>query len=141
MPITLDGTSYKVFQTNYGHKQDKYGSEERGLTGQPLRVEGGAFQNEFDLTLVCAPSAITTLRASFAKVTPTGTPAANLLNFVDEEGMNFNPASGSDNSTHRYGTGVFFTTLGAPKPLTAKGWRADNLMTVQVTLIVKDSAL
>jgi hypothetical protein len=139
--MTLDGHTYEVHLTGYTHKQTKFGSTERGLTGLPLRVEGGAFSNEYSPTLLCTITDISNLRTSLAKTSTVGTPPANLLSLTDEEGVEFSPGAGSDDPTHRYNTGVFFLGMSEPKPLTPLGWTAQNRFDVVVNLLVNDSAL
>ena len=138
MGITLDGSVYDILQTNYGHHQEKHASTAVGITGLPLRVEGGSFANTYNLTLVCTTSEITTLRTSFAKVATTGTPPTNRLNYVDEEGVTWNPASSGGGNT---GTGGYFVTMGEPKPLTPLGWSSKNRFSVQVVLQVYSANL
>lgn len=138
MGITLDSQTYNVFQTNYGHKQAKTGSMSVGITGLPLRVEGGSFQNVYDLTLLCTTADIANLRTSFAKVTATGTPPSNLLSFTDEEGVTWNPNSSGGGNVN---TGVFFLSMSDPKPLAPKGWSIGNRFTVQIQLQVYSANL
>jgi hypothetical protein len=140
--ITLDSKNYSVSQTNYGHKQDKFASVDRGLTGLPLRVEGGAFENAYDLTLLCDTTDITNLRTSFAKTATIGTPATNLLDFIDEEGVEWSPSAGSDDSTHRYSTGVYFISISETKPLSVShGWTSAQRFLVTVKLLVNSANL
>ena len=138
MGITLDGSVYDILQTNYGHHQEKHASTAVGITGLPLRVEGGSFANTYNLTLVCTTSEIATLRTSFAKVATTGTPPANRLNFVDEESVQWSPASSGGGNVN---TGVYFVSMAEPKPLTPLGWSAKNRFSVQITLQVYSANL
>jgi hypothetical protein len=139
-PIILDGHVYKVSQLAYGHVSTKIGATDRGLTGLPLRVESGAFDNTVNMTLVCEKADQTTLDTSYAKVDPTGTPAGNLLSFQGVEGITFDPASGSDSATHKYNTGVYFTSRGEYKPLSVSaGWTQAQAWTVAITLVINSA--
>ena len=138
MAITLDGNNYECLGTSYGHHQEKHASTAVGITGLPLRVEGGSFANTYNLTLVCTTSEITTLRTSFNKTATTGTPPANRLNYVDEESTQWNPASSGGGNVN---TGVYFVTMGEPKALTPLGWSAKNRFSVQITLQVYSANL
>jgi hypothetical protein len=139
--ITLDGHTYSCFQTNYKHPIKKYSSTEVGITGQKLRIEGGAFDNAYKLTLLCTLSEYTTLKASYAKVLTTGTPPTDLLTLVDEEGFTWNPAAGVDDATHAYGTGVWFDDMIDPTPLAMVGWTDGNRLSIPITLTVNASGI
>lgn len=137
--ITLDGNSFETFQTDFSHTQTKIGSTDRGLTGLPVRVESGFFDNSYSITLLCTTLDIANLRNSYAKVDPTGTPPGNLLDFTDEEGLHWNPNSVGDGLLT---TGVYFISMGEPKPLSVGlGWSSGNRFTVTINLVCNSSAL
>lgn len=142
MSITLDGQTYYTFQTGYAHAQTKIGVTDRGLTGLPIRVESGFFDNTFTIDLLIDVNDLVNLRASLNKTDPTGTPPNNLLSFTDEEGVSWIPSAGSDDSTHIYSTGVYFTNMTPPKPLSvALGFSSGQRLTTTLTLIVNASGL
>lgn len=136
--IILDGNLYKTHENNYAHKQVKNAVLARSLTGGLNRIEGGVLQNEYNITLKCSPNDITNLRVSFAKTSTTGTPPANILDFTDEEGVHWNPQA---TGTGRLNTGVYFTMMDAPAPVTAAGWVAQNAFLVKITLVANDKAI
>jgi hypothetical protein len=129
--IILDGHTYRVHQTNYSNKQTKVAAIERGLGGTPLRMESGAFQDDYDLVLVCTLAQIDTLQDSFAKVLISN----NAVDFMDEEGVHWIAGAGVNDATHRYGTGVYFAPSRGPKPITATGWTEANRFLVSVHLL------
>lgn len=140
--ITLDGNTYDTFQTNYAHSQTKLQTMDRGLTGLPIAVLAGVFDNSYTIDLLIDTTDLVNLRTSLNKTDPTGTPPGNLLNFVDEEGFNWNPNTGSDDSTHAYSTGVYFTNMTPPKPLSvALGFTAGQRLTTTITLVCNSSGL
>jgi hypothetical protein len=138
MSISLDGNTYSVRGTGYGHPQRKISDTKRTLTGALSRVESGVFDNIYDLTLIVTTAQIATLRTSYAKVTTTGTPAANLLDFTDEEGVHWNPASSGGGNVN---TGVWFDGTIDPKPMTERGWTSGNRFLVQIRLLVNAQGL
>lgn len=133
--ITLDGRQYNVYQNQYGKNADRPRSTDRGLTGLPIRVESGYFVESYDLTLLCTATDIAFLRASFKKVDYTSDPPTNLLDFVDAQGWEWNPAG---TGTGCLGTGVYFDSPISPKPLTPRGWGDSNRFTVAIKLVVND---
>lgn len=129
--ITLDGNAYSVFQNKYSHVQTKIQSSERTLTGDLSRTEAGIFVNEYKMTLLCTLTDLANLRASYAKVSTSGTPPTNKLDFVDAEGTEWNPNS---SGTGNLNTGVYFDGVLKPVTLTAAGWAANNRFTVDIQL-------
>lgn len=128
--ITLDSNSYSTFQAEYSKNQIKLGSTGRSLQGNVLRQEAQSFQTEYTITLLLEVTDISNLRASFEKsygIIP--------IDFTDEEGISWIASSGTDDSTHFYGTGVYFVGFQEPKPLSvALGW-GSNKFTSQIQLI------
>ncbi len=129
--ITLDSSTYSLHLNKYSHVQSKIAAEERTLTGDLSRTESGYFVNTYNMTLLCTTTEVTSLRASFGKVTASGTPAANKLDFTDEEGTRWNPASSGGGVVN---TGVYFEGKLDPKPLAPTGWTTRNRFTVDITL-------
>jgi hypothetical protein len=129
--IVLDGNSYSVSQLAYSKNQIKLGSTGRSLQGKVLRNEAQVFQTEYDITLLLNITDIPKLRASFTKsygIMP--------LDFTDEEGIEWIAASGSDDDSHFYGTGVYFVGFQEPKALSvAQGWMSGNRFTSQINLL------
>lgn len=133
--ITLDGNTYAIFEKQYDRVQGKIASTRRTITGDLDRVESGVFETHYRMTLRCTLTDVANLRTSYAKVATTGTPPTNRLNFVDLEGFNWNPASGSNDATHAYSTGVYFDSLGAPRLAATRGWDSNNRFLVEVELV------
>lgn len=129
-PITLDGNTYYIEGVKIGHTQVKVGSTRRTVTGDLLRQESATYIHAYTYTLLIDLTSYANLKASFNKVAPN-----NLLNFVDVEGFNWNPAAGTNDATHAYNTGVYFTKKGAAVPKTEAGWISSNLFTVDVELL------
>lgn len=128
--IVLDSQTYETFQAEYSKNQIKLGSTGRSLQGNVLRQEAQAFQTEYAMTLLLEVNDIANLRASFEKsygIIP--------LDFTDEEGIAWIASSGVDDSTHFYGTGIYFVGFQEPKPLSvALGWNT-NKFTSQIQLL------
>ncbi len=139
--ILLDGNYYKVLGKHYEHAPEKFGTTERTITGAVSRVEAGVFENTYTLRLRCTLADLVNLETSFNKTSVTGTPPANLLNFIDEEGFNWNPATGANDATHAYNTGVLFERMGKPEPLSEKGMTSDNFFIVEIFLRVNAKGL
>ena len=120
--MILDGVSYEVFQTHYGHSRTKINSSGRTLTGDVSRTETGIVQHRYDIQLICQLSELTNLQTSFAKVTsPT-----NLLSFTDEEGTVWDGTV----------TGVYFENKEI-QPITVTGWSSKNRFVVPIVLVGK----
>ncbi len=131
--ITLDGSTYYTSGKSYDHSQSKVGTTRRTATGDLDRLETGVIGNHYKIVLDCGPSDIATLRASFLKCLTTN----NKLNFIDEEGFNWNPADGPNDATHAYNTGVYFSSMGRPQPVTSGvGWSQYNALLVEIALDV-----
>lgn len=139
MAIKLDGSYYSVFQSNYQHAQSKHASMARSITGDIVRIDSGVFQNSYQLTLICNTSEILTLRTSFAKsgTDSTAPTTFNKLDFIDEEGKEWNPTTGTGVNN----TGVYFTSLGTPKPMNTFGWTDKNRFLVDITLVVNSKGI
>ena len=131
MSITLDGNSYSTYQSAYAHEQSALATTQRAVDGSVVRQESGIFANRYRITLRCTMSQLTTLRATFAKRAP----GTHQLNFIDEEGFNWNPAAGVNDATHAYSTGIYFETMSDPRPVTGRGFGAGNYVLVDITLI------
>lgn len=130
--ISLDGNTYYIHLNKYSHVQTKLAANERTLTGDVSRTESGFFSNDYKMTLLCTTQDVINLRASFAKVSASGTPPANKLDFVDMEGTHWNPASSGLGILN---TGVYFDGAVNPAPVTAAGWVVANRFTVEISLI------
>lgn len=138
--ITLDGTTYDVMRGMH-RQQDKVGALTLGLTADWDRLETDIFPTTYKGTLRVNNTNLAALRASYNKTATTGTPPTDLLNFVDLEGFNWNPATGSDDSTHAYSTGVYFLAMGEPERMTRRDLSSANLFRVEIELAVNASGL
>lgn len=124
--VTLDGNPYYVYQTNYSQPPRKFVDEEVGMTGATLwavaetGVGEALIEDLYQLTLLCLPADLDSLRLSFAK------PGA--LDFVDERSVHRDPLTGS---------GVLFRSLGAARPMTSRGFTNGNRFLVEVELLVE----
>jgi hypothetical protein len=139
--ITLDGNTYSVKGDDFAIEPTKAASLDRGVDGTVVRQESGVFSNKYAMTLRCSTTDLANLRTSFNKTAVTGTPPTNLLNFIDIEGMQWDPASGSSTSTHIYSTGVYFVKMGKPRPVTQRGWDSTNRFWVDIELHVNSKGL
>lgn len=133
--VNLDGNLYKVKGTRYAHVTTKFGGTVHTITGKLSRTEVGSFHTQYKLTLLCLPADVVTLRASFAKTSTGGTPPGNLLPFTDEEGFTWLPGAGSNDANHAYNTGIYFTEMSEPRPVTELGWSTVNRFEVDVVLL------
>lgn len=89
MAITLDGTSYRVKRDGqHEREQNAIATIRRTMTGAVDLTSSGYFSNTYKLTLIVTATELSSLRTTRAKVPPN-----HLLNFIDEEGNQWNPAS------------------------------------------------
>jgi hypothetical protein len=137
--ITLDGYTYDVLE--YDRNQHKVGALNLGLTADWDRLETDVFVTTYRVVLRVNTTYLGYLRTSYNKTASTGTPPTNLLNFVDLEGFNWNPATGSNDSTHAYSTGVYFTEMGKPERMTKRDLSTSNLYRVEIELAVNADGL
>jgi len=133
--ITLDGTTYDVLDGLW-RNQSKVAALTAGVTADWDRLETDIFVTTYRGTLRVNNTNLAALRASYAKTATTGTPPTNLLDFTDLEGFNWNPAAGTNDSTHAYSTGVYFISLGEPRRLTRRDLSSANLFRVDIELAV-----
>ena len=88
--ITLDGNAYSVFRDGTLERdQSPIQTVRRTVTGAVDTAHSGYFGNEYKLTLIVTATQLGYLRTTRAKAPPTD----HLLNFIDAEGIQWNPAS------------------------------------------------
>ncbi len=134
--IALDGVSYTTSDKSYDHTVSKIGTLRRTATGDWERLETGVFGNRYKIVVLCVPTDIQNLWASFSKAGSN-----NRLDFIDEEGMRWDPTAGTDEPDHYYGTGVYFTHMSNPRAVTSGiGWSPYNKFLVEITLEAKSKA-
>ena len=141
--VYLDGLPYVVERSSYADKPETFATYARGLTGQVLVVESNIYQQSFTLTLNVNQKDVERLKTSFAKCH-----AGAYLNFIDERGVWYDIATGTDAADHKFSTGVWFASLSEPTPTEALfnpiGYPMavpTKRFTVQVNLIVNSKAL
>lgn len=130
--ISLDGNSYTVYSTEYTPAQDSPSTTRRNIDGDVDRTESGIIDRLYIMTLRVTVSQLTTLKTTYAKRNPTGTPAGNLLDFTDEQGVRWNPSSPGGNVN----TGVYFEGELRERPVTPNGYQTKNFFLVPIQLRV-----
>lgn len=88
--ITLDGYTYSVKRDEQLERdQAPIQTIRRTVTGAVDTAASGYFANEYKLTLIVTATQLGYLRTTRAKAPPTD----HLLNFIDPEGTQWNPAA------------------------------------------------
>jgi hypothetical protein len=109
--IYIDGFPYIVDKASYSDKPETFATSARGLTGQVLIVESNIYQQSFNATLNVNQKEYEQLKTAFAKCH-----AGVFLNFVDERGVWYDTATGTDKADHKFSTGVWFASLSEATP-------------------------
>lgn len=112
--ISINGSAFKIFKTDYARKQMRGVSDVTTLTGALSRTENGVFRNLYSMTLVCASADVTNLRTLYSLSASTGA-SSNLLDFTDAEGLTWSASAG-------VGGGAYFTGDITVSPLMPSGW-------------------
>ncbi len=142
--IWLDGYGFSIERNQYAEKPATFADYRRGETGALLVIESGVYQKQYDITLNVSQFESGLLVASFTKSHSTGV----YLDFTDQRGVSWLVASGVDDSTHKYSTGVAFVALSDPKPtdalfgLLSRTWQSPQLrFLVTVSLLANSKEL